>query len=186
MLSINDILLESRFRWLLPALFLGIGMLAAIDIVADILEGTDFAHVLLEVLVFTIAISAAVITVLQLVREARYTRMQLLDMQRQIACHQQEASDWQQENRDLLQGLGASINRQFERWTLSDAEKEVALFLLKGLSHKEISLLREVSQSTARQQARSVYQKANVSGRNELAAFFLEDLALPVDEHAGE
>lgn len=183
MLSINDILLESRYRWLLPALFLGIGVLAAIDIVADIMEGTDFAHVILEVLVLLIAISAAVITVMQLIKEARNTRALIHDMQEQIASHQQEARNWQQENRDLMQGLGASINRQFERWQLSNTEKEVALLLLKGLSHKEIAILREVTQVTTRQQARAVYQKASVSGRNELAAFFLEELALPVDEN---
>jgi DNA-binding NarL/FixJ family response regulator len=55
----------------------------------------------------------------------------------------------------------------------------VASLLLKGLSHKEIAEVRRVSEATARQQARAVYKKAGLSGRNELAAFFLEDLLLP-------
>ena len=79
----------------------------------------------------------------------------------------------------MLQGLGAALDRQFERWALSEAEKEVALLLLKGLSHKEIAELRSVTEATARQQARAMYKKAGLSGRAHLAAFFLEDLMLP-------
>jgi DNA-binding NarL/FixJ family response regulator len=52
--------------------------------------------------------------------------------------------------------------------------------LLKGLSHKEVAIIRDVSDATIRQQARSIYQKAGVAGRHELAAFFLEDLTLPI------
>ena len=36
-----------------------------------------------------------------------------------------------------------------------------------------------VTEATARQQARAVYKKAGLSGRNDLAAFSLEDLWLP-------
>jgi DNA-binding NarL/FixJ family response regulator len=62
---------------------------------------------------------------------------------------------------------------------LSPAEKEVALLLLKGLAHKEIAQARSITEATARQQARAVYKKAGLAGRNDLAAFFLEDLLLP-------
>jgi DNA-binding CsgD family transcriptional regulator len=73
------------------------------------------------------------------------------------------------------------MDEQFDRWALSPAEKETALLLLKGLSHKEIAQVRAVSDATARQQARAVYKKGGLSGRNDLAAFFLEDLMLPLD-----
>ena len=72
-----------------------------------------------------------------------------------------------------------ALDRQFQRWALSPAEKEVALLLLKGLSHKEIAEVRSITEATARQQARAVYKKAGLSGRADLAAFFLEDLLLP-------
>ena len=68
---------------------------------------------------------------------------------------------------------------QFERWELSPAECEVGLLLLKGLSHKEVAATRDTSERTVRQQALAVYRKAGLSGRAELAAFFLEDLLLP-------
>ena len=101
----------------------------------------------------------------------------ILDLR--IAWSDESARAWQQEAEALLRGLGASIDRQFGRWGLSAAEKEVALLLLKGLSHKDVARARGVGEATARQQATAVYRKAGVGGRNDLAAFFLEDLALP-------
>ena len=53
------------------------------------------------------------------------------------------------------------------------------MLLLKGLSHKDIAEIRSVTEATARQQARAVYRKGGLSGRHDLAAFFLEDLMLP-------
>src|SRR5690606_18367849 len=97
-----------------------------------------------------------------------------------------EAARWRGEARDLLHGLGAALDRQFMRWALSPAEKEVALLLLKGLSHKEVATVRSITEATARQQARAVYKKAGLSGRNDLAAFFLEDLLLPDGNEASK
>jgi DNA-binding CsgD family transcriptional regulator len=62
---------------------------------------------------------------------------------------------WRDEARDLITGLGTAIDRQLETWGLSPAEKELALLLLKGLSHKEVAGVRGVSEATVRQQARS-------------------------------
>ncbi len=87
-----------------------------------------------------------------------------------------EAERWKQDTADLVGGLGAAIDRQLEKWGLSPAEKEVALLLLKGLSHKEVASIRSVSETTVRQQARALYKKAGLDGRADLAAFFLEDL----------
>ena len=92
---------------------------------------------------------------------------------------EQEAERWRDEARDLLQGLGAAIDTQFDRWGLTPAEREVALLLLKGLAHKEIATVRAVGEATIRQQAQAVYRKAGVTGRHDLAALFLEDLFLP-------
>jgi DNA-binding NarL/FixJ family response regulator len=79
----------------------------------------------------------------------------------------------------LLAGLGVAIDAQFERWVLSPAEREVALLMLKGLSHKEIASIRHVGEATVRQQAQGIYRKSGLANRNDLAAFFLEDLLLP-------
>jgi DNA-binding NarL/FixJ family response regulator len=84
--------------------------------------------------------------------------------------------------RELMKGLGTAIDAQFERWKLTAAEREVALLMLKGLSHKEIAAVRETSERTVRQQAQTIYGKANLSGRAALSAFFLEDLLLPLEQ----
>jgi DNA-binding CsgD family transcriptional regulator len=84
--------------------------------------------------------------------------------------------------RELVKGLGAAIDAQFDRWGLTAAEREVAMLMLKGLSHKEIAAVREASERTVRQQARAIYAKANLSGRAALSAFFLEDLLLPAEQ----
>ena len=80
---------------------------------------------------------------------------------------------------EQLVELGSAIRRQFEAWQLTSAEQEVGLLLLKGLSHKEIAGVRRTSEATIRQQAAAVYQKAGLSGRAALSAFFLEDLLSP-------
>lgn len=78
-----------------------------------------------------------------------------------------------------MRGVGAAMDMQFDAWCLTPAEKDVALLLIKGLSHKEIAQLRERAERTVRQQALAVYRKSNLSGRASLAAYFLEDLLLP-------
>jgi DNA-binding CsgD family transcriptional regulator len=91
----------------------------------------------------------------------------------------EERDAWRQRAEKLLRGLGEEIDAQLRSWNLTAAEREVALLLLKGYEHKEIAALLERSDRTIRQHAVSVYRKSNLSGRAELAAFFLEDLLLP-------
>lgn len=96
------------------------------------------------------------------------------------SCSRSRSSErWRTDARQALAGLGAAIERQFERWQLTDAERSVALLLLKGLSLEEIAAARGTSERTARQQSLAVYKKAGLGGRAELSAFFLEDLWLP-------
>jgi trimethylamine:corrinoid methyltransferase-like protein len=46
------------------------------------------------------------------------------------------AEAWRSGSRKYLDGLSRSIDLQLDQWQLSAAEKEVAFFLLKGLSLK--------------------------------------------------
>lgn len=68
------------------------------------------------------------------------------------------------------------VAAHFERWALSPAEREVALFALKGFDPSEIARLRGTAQGTIRAQLARVYAKAGVSSRAELAAVFIDDL----------
>jgi DNA-binding CsgD family transcriptional regulator len=78
-----------------------------------------------------------------------------------------------------LEDLAVAIDREFTKWDLTDAERNVALMLLQGLSHREIATARGTNEGTVRQQALAIYRKAGLTGRSSLAAFFLEGLALP-------
>ncbi|GJM05382.1 MAG: LuxR family transcriptional regulator [marine bacterium B5-7] len=180
MLNINKLLFGSRSRLILLTAFVFIGVLAAIDIFADLQEGTELNHIILEGFAFIIAIVSAFAISLRLFKEARNSRRLVEEMSLELQKNREEAKEWKNETQALLQGLGISINKQFERWGLTPTEKEVGLFLLKGLSHKEVAYIRGVSEATARQQARSIYKKAGLNGRHDLSAFFLEELALPI------
>jgi len=92
-----------------------------------------------------------------------------------------QGRQWRDETRSLLKGLGEAIDRQFLAWKLTEAEREIGLLLLKGLSLKEIAGVRVTSERTIRAQAQSIYAKAGLSGRAALSAFFLEDLLAPAE-----
>jgi putative tricarboxylic transport membrane protein len=72
-------------------------------------------------------------------------------------------------------GIHAQIEREFDKWSLSAAERDIALLMLKGLRLKEIAACRGTTERTVRQQAQAVYKKAGISGRSNLAAYFIED-----------
>jgi len=68
------------------------------------------------------------------------------------------------------------FDRFAERYRLSPTEKEITLYLLKGLSHREIADLRNTREHTVRQQAQGVYAKTDVHSKAELSALFFEDM----------
>ena len=164
--------------------FLGVALFAALDIWSDFREGTTLAHVAAEAGVLLVGLLGSIFMARRLVhtlRQARAVQKEAFELSEQLEVTRAEANRWRSEARDLMEGLAAALDDQFERWNLSPAEKEVALLLLKGLSHKDVAEIRSVTEATARQQARAVYKKAGLSGRHDLAAFFLEDLMLPIE-----
>ncbi|MDH4109226.1 MAG: LuxR family transcriptional regulator [Gammaproteobacteria bacterium] len=157
------------------ALFAAIFVLIGWDLAADYGEGSDWAHLGLELFVLVAAAFGALVLWLRF----RQARSDLVVLEQDLATAREQAERWRGESRDLLEGLGAAIERQFMRWQLTPAESEIGLLLLKGLSHKELAGLRDTSERTVREQARSLYRKAGLPGRASLSAFFLEDLLLP-------
>jgi DNA-binding CsgD family transcriptional regulator len=115
-----------------------------------------------------------------LARVASRQRDEQRTLMRDLEIARIEGQRWRNEARTLLSGLGEAIDAQFSRWNLTDAEREVALLLLKGLSLKEIAAVRATSERTIRAQAAALYTKAGVTGRAALSAFFLEDLLSPI------
>jgi len=87
------------------------------------------------------------------------------------------------ENRQFRSLLGIAsgeflyiMGGKFTDWELSNSEREIALLLIKGLSIQEIADIRETRTGTIKSQCSAIYRKADVKGRNELVAYFVEDL----------
>lgn len=170
---------DSREKQRLPALLAGafglIFLLVAWDLFSDWSGGVDAAHVAVETLVLGISGIAMAV----LLRGVFRQRRSLDRLTRNLDRAREESSRWRDRYQETIAGLGRAIQEQFHRWKLSPAEAEIALMLLKGLSLKEIAVVRGTGERTVREQARAVYQKAGLPNRAALSAFFLEDLLLP-------
>jgi len=103
-------------------------------------------------------------------------------LRRSVRDHGAQRDAWRRSAGRALEGLARAIDAQFADWKLTPAERQVALLLLKGYSHKQVAQATGRSERTARQHAATVYRKAGLDGRAELAAYFLDDLMLPEAE----
>ena len=68
------------------------------------------------------------------------------------------------------------LAERFDDWGLTSAERDVALFAIKGMSIQEIALLRATSEGTVKAQTNAIYRKAGVTGRPQLLSVFIEDM----------
>ena len=153
-----------------------IGTFLAMDLATDRIHcAAEVRHQIVEGIAALIALGGALWVFLLLWGRSKVIQ----SLSGDLAVAREEAQRWRQETAELLRGLSEAIDLQFARWDLTPAEQEVALLLLKGLSTRDIAMMRDTREATVRQQAQVVYRKANLEGRAELAAFFLEDLLAP-------
>jgi len=68
------------------------------------------------------------------------------------------------------------VEDRFTEWGLTPAERDVALFALKGLSLQEIAALRATSEGTVKAQTNAIYRKSGAANRAQLVSLFVEDL----------
>lgn len=68
------------------------------------------------------------------------------------------------------------LEERFAEWALTPAERDVALFSIKGMSTQEIAGLRNTSEGTVKAQTNAIYRKAGVTGRPQLLSHFIDDL----------
>ena len=169
---------KTRF-WAILAAILGVVLFLALELVEE--PDLDAGELLLE-LVSIVPVVMTSVGVALLFRVASRQRDENLQVLHDLELARLQGQRWRSDARALLDGLGAAIEAQFTRWNLTEAEREVALLLLKGLSSKEIAQVRAVSERTVREQARSIYAKAGLTGRTALSAFFLEDLLAPIEQ----
>ncbi|MFK7794977.1 MAG: helix-turn-helix transcriptional regulator [Gammaproteobacteria bacterium] len=129
------------------------------DIISDVIKGDEGTlHLIIEGFIFfatTVILAYEVLRVIQLRKDLTKEQDKVLRLSGE---------------------LSEVIQKDFEKWKLSESEKEVAILLIKGLSMNEIGELRSVKEKTVRQQATSIYSKSKCPNRHELAAKFIEDL----------
>ena len=167
--------LQGSERGVIAGVLLLIALLVVMDVVGDLRQGASAWHVALEILAAGLALLGAV----HLLRSTLRLRRRLVRQAEDLSQVRAQAEAWRQQARRHVEGLSRSIDAQLEGWRLSPAEKEVAFLLLKGLGLREIADLRGTHEKTVRAQSASIYAKAGLAGRSELAAFFLEDLLVP-------
>lgn len=171
---------NQRMRLVLVGVLLLLGVNGALNVALDASGRWPTLHVILEVLTTLVAMAAASVLWLAWQRAARADAA----ARRSLEERRVERDQWRDTSRKALEGLGQAMDLQFNAWGLTPTEREIALELMKGNSHKRIADRTSRKERTVRQHSVVVYQKAGVAGRAELAAYFLEDLILPDAERA--
>lgn len=170
--------MESKERGFIVVILTVIVVMVTMDIIGDAQEGVGWWHLLVEA---SIA-GAALVGIYLLLRSSFSLKRSLAEERKLSSRFQTEAENWRLQSKKYVEGLSQTIDSQLTNWKLTQSEKEIAFLLLKGLSLKEVAEIRKTSEKTARTQSTSIYSKAGLAGRSELAAFFLEDLLPPSQE----
>lgn len=141
------------------------------DVLTDISLGVPVWHIFSESLIVLVSGVGA----LFLIKDISDRTSDISRLKQELLISDDKFRNVSDEMSKARHEYSAVIHSQFEQWSLTPSEQEVAMLLLKGLSFKEISGVRNTKEKTVRQQASVIYSKANVEGRHEFAAWFLED-----------
>jgi DNA-binding CsgD family transcriptional regulator len=142
------------------------------DIASDLSHGASLRHVLQEVVLMGLAGAL----LMRMFLDTRRQRRELDILKREMARPGGPAKLVSPLIESARKRLSEAVDAQFQEWQLSPGEREIGVLLIKGLSIKEIAMLRDTHEKTVRQQASAIYRKAGVSGRHAFAAWFIEDL----------
>jgi len=141
------------------------------DVLTDISLGVPGWHIFSESLIVIVSGVGA----LFLIKDIRARTSDISRLKQELLISDDKFRNISDEMKNARHEYSAVIHNQFEQWLLTPSEQNVAMLLLKGLSFKEISGVRNTKEKTVRQQASVIYSKSNVEGRHEFAAWFLED-----------
>lgn len=165
-------LLKNNERLITTLIFTLVIFLLSLDIYEDVSEGSSFSHVFKESLIMLVGF----VGVAYLWKSLFIVKQQNTQFKANIKILKDDLDHYKKVTIDLGKGLSDKINEQLENWKLTKSEKDVALLILKGLSNREIAEIRNSSEKTIKQHCSNLYQKSNITNRNELSAFFLEDI----------
>lgn len=164
----------NKSSWLFVVILLIQIIASLFDVLDDLHNNETLLHLGMNVMFGLVSFFGMVVLFVGIVKNER----QITALANEVTSVKTTLAQQQEKASVLMGELAQIIHQQFDAWKLSDAEKEIALLLLKGLSLEEIARLRQRAQATIRQQASQVYTKAALSGRHELSAYFFEDLLI--------
>lgn len=141
------------------------------DVITDIGLGVPLWHIIEESFIVALSGIGAAYLVYDI-----YTRSKQLEHLADTLIESNEHLDNITEKmKAARKNYSEVIHQQFDDWKLTEGEQQVGLLLLKGLSFKEIAVVRKTKEKTVRQQASTIYSKSQLEGRHEFSAWFLED-----------
>jgi DNA-binding CsgD family transcriptional regulator len=130
------------------------------DIITDFREGghLDDLHLGLEALAAVVLIWGVMFLMVELRR--LLARMGDMDAGLMVARGQ----------------MAEVMDRFFDDWNLTEAERDIAIMILKGLDNESIGQVRRTASGTVRAQATSIYSKSDTHGRAQFVSLFMEEL----------
>lgn len=145
---------------------------SGIDLYTDVSGGATFHHTIKEGLIMLFSIAG----IIWLMYSLREQQTEISELKTALDSQQQTQRQPEQYVLEARKRFGEMVTQQFAAWDLTGSEKEIGWLLLKGLSLKEIAVIRDTLEKTVRQQASAIYRKADLPGRHAFAAWFLEEL----------
>jgi DNA-binding CsgD family transcriptional regulator len=170
---------ENRIKIITFIILICVSIFTLTDIILDMKGGVPLNHLIHEASIWLFAMGGAyyqfrIISWQKNEMDGYQNKIQELDStNRRLKLEQEE---FQKKISHLSSEFLINIDEQFNKWSFSRGEKEIALLLIKGLAMKEIADIRGSNENTVRQQASQIYKKSSLAGRMELSAFFLDDL----------
>lgn len=151
--------------------FVIIMFLNFLDVLTDISLGIPFWHIIEE----SIIVMLSGLCAGYLIFDVRRNNKKLELLASSLSQADLQLKNITESMRSARRHYSEIIHQQFIDWQFTVSEQQVALLLLKGLSFKEISAVRDTKEKTVRQQASSIYSKSGLDGRHTFSAWFLED-----------
>lgn len=82
----------------------------------------------------------------------------------------------QSESLSFLRGeMDSFVHGKFDEWSLTSAERDIAMYMLKGLSIAEIAAARSTAEGTVKAQTSNIFRKTGVGTRMELMSLFMDE-----------
>lgn len=151
---VSSLITSLNYKYVVLIIFV---LLAGIDLVIDIFASDDFG---IDDLIEAVLVSVV-----------GYFSFREVARNRELS---QTVKIEQEKNLVLSKKLNDMVQLQFDEWSLTLAEKEIAWLIIRGFAIKEIALLRSVAQKTVHHQLTSVYAKSGARNRAEFTSSFIQ------------